>query len=554
MRPKSTFLREVCHHPTIREIDRRINEVDGARDPPPLDLSTRQFNSRLFPHELSTMPPATVIDGYSDLSPSSYSDEAGSEDRNQEIATSSDTFVTPFQSPHSSCAQLSPRTCSSENSGACALASPQYQAHDNSLHDALVATISAWRPPSAPVLLPARLRILSLTPDDTGQMIDFILSQYDQIIKLAYFRPLSQQVAHIRKSLTQRIQASRTTRLLMFLGCKVFESLLEGTTAEKFPLYASWLNRFDQQLLSIPGWTLSPAEYQSHLVGTLEVAFLKFRLSNNTNVYRLLRESAPAFLQIALAETTWRWTSLNPTSVSLAHLLASSRYELSHFALLDSLCSMVYVLPHVIDYDTSVPPFGEDVNHVEWVHGCPAEFQLILVDINNYSHQRREGHDLDWQLTEQRLKSWKPEVQTSEEGESLRAVARLAVQESWRHTLLIYLYMAVCGVTNDDDRVQASVRQIFQLTSTVNPPKTSVINIHLLVQFLFAGICARSEKQRAIARRRLGEVFHERLWVIRGSDFVPVLDHLWHGAAANGRPIRWSDYAFSRQVILPIPI
>lgn len=36
----------------------------------------------------------------------------------------------------------------------------------------------------------------------------------------------------------------------------------------------------------------------------------------------------------------------------------------------------------------------------------------------------------------------------------------------------------------------------------------------------------------------------------RGSDFVPVLDHLWHGAGAGGRPIRWSDYIASHQSVI----
>ncbi|KAG8716574.1 hypothetical protein FRC08_009235 [Ceratobasidium sp. 394] len=539
--------------PNTQEFDRHVNEAEGARGSPPLDLSTGRLNTGLSPHGFSMIPPATVIDGYSDISSLSYFNESGPKVHSQEIATSPDAFVTPVQSPHSSCAGSSPRNCPSENSGAGALVS-QYQTHGNILRNGLITTASARRPPTAPFWLPAHPRILSLTPDDTGQMTDFILLQYERITKLGYFRPLSRQVAHIRKTLIHRIRTSPTMRLLMFLGCKVFESHLDGTAEEKFPLYASWLNRLDRQLLSTPAWTLSPAEYQTHLAGTLGVIALKFRLSNSTNVYQLLKDSAPAFLQIALMETTWQWTPLNPTSVSLAHLLASPRYELAHFALIDSLCSMAYVLPHVVDYDTSVPPFGEDVHPIEWVHGCPTEFQLILVDINNYSHQRREGHKLDWQLTEKRLKSWNSAVKISEEGESLKTVARLAVQESWRHTLLIYLYMAVYGVASDDARVQASVRQIFQLTSTANPAKTSVINIHLLVQFLFAGACARSEKQRAVARRRLGEVSQEGLWVIRGSDFVSLLDHLWHGAAAGGRPIRWSDYAFSRQVALPIPI
>ncbi|KAG8735956.1 hypothetical protein FRC10_009960, partial [Ceratobasidium sp. 414] len=68
-----------------------------------------------------------------------------------------------------------------------------------------------------------------------------------------------------------------------------------------------------------------------------------------------------------------------------------------------------------------------------------------------------------------------------------------------------------------------------------------------------AGACARSEKQRAVARRRLGEISQDTPWMIRGSDFVPVLDHLWHGAAANGQPIHWGDYASSRRAALPVP-
>ncbi|KAG9126572.1 hypothetical protein FRC07_002945 [Ceratobasidium sp. 392] len=215
---------------------------------------------------------------------------------------------------------------------------------------------------------------------------------------------------------------------------------------------------------------------------------------------------------------------------------------------------MLYALPQVVDYDTTVQPFGVEVHPIEWFYGCPAEFQMALVDINAHFNRNRAGKNVDWQFMEQRLKSWKPAMPTPEEDQSWRAVTRLAVQESWRHTLLIYMYMAVCGVTSDDARVQASVRQVFQLTSTVKPTEAPETNVHLLAQYLVAGTCTRSEKQRAIARERLREKSDKRLIILRSSEFVPVLDHLWHGAAANGRPIRWSDYASSRQVALPISI
>lgn len=43
-----------------------------------------------------------------------------------------------------------------------------------------------------------------------------------------------------------------------------------------------------------------------------------------------------------------------------------------------------------------------------------------------------------------------------------------------------------------------------------------------------------------------------RFWLLRSVEFVPVLDDLWHGAAANGRPIKWSDYVRSREKVLPV--
>ncbi|KAG8713887.1 hypothetical protein FRC08_012670 [Ceratobasidium sp. 394] len=243
-----------------------------------------------------------------------------------------------------------------------------------------------------------------------------------------------------------------------------------------------------------------------------------------------------------------------PSVISVASILASTRYELAHFILLDSFCSMLYALPQVIDYDTSVMPLESDIHPVEWFHGCPATFQATLVDINSLFHRKQPGLRLEWKSVERYLKSWRPVVQTSGDGESWGTIARLAIQESWRHTLLIYLYMAVCGTTSDDPRVQASVRQVFQLITTVKQSEKTLVSIHLLGQCLVAGVCARTEKQRATARERLGDPFNNGIWILRGSDFLPVLDHLWHGAAANGQPIRWSDYVFSRRAALPIAI
>jgi hypothetical protein len=41
---------------------------------------------------------------------------------------------------------------------------------------------------------------------------------------------------------------------------------------------------------------------------------------------------------------------------------------------------------------------------------------------------------------------------------------------------------------------------------------------------------------------------------MRGRDFVPVLEHLWKGVAAEGRPVKWDDYLASREAVLPVII
>ncbi|KAG8704937.1 hypothetical protein FRC09_003243 [Ceratobasidium sp. 395] len=386
--------------------------------------------------------------------------------------------------------------------------------------------------------------------------------QYDQMITLVYFKPPSRQATRTRNSLIKRIEKSDTARLTVFIGYQLLQSLIKGGSAEKISFYTNWLGQLEQQSsASTSDPNLTPAEYQNRLSSMLELAFLRFGLANqSTSVYRLLLDCAPVFLQMALMEGAWQ---PNSSSVSVARLFASTRHELVQFVLQDSLCSMLYALPQAVDYDTSIQPSGEERHIVEWVYGCPAEFQVALVDMNAHIHHK-PGKNIDWQLMEQSLKSWKPTA-LDREGESWKAVARLAVHESWRHTLLIYLYMASLQyhelfmfvpniIRAGDARVQASVRQVFRLTSAVKPPEVPTINIHLFVQYIVAGACARDEKRRAIAREKLRFEFIKELMILRGSNFVPVLDHLWHGAAANGRPIRWSDFVKSRQTAHPILI
>jgi hypothetical protein len=163
------------------------------------------------------------------------------------------------------------------------------------------------------------------------------------------------------------------------------------------------------------------------------------RIHNSFNTYQLLRNSAPTFLQIVYTDSTLWPNPHGPPAVSLPYVLSSTRYELGHFVMIDILCSMAYGLPQVVDYDTSASASRAIIHPIEWVHGCPSEFLYCLADMNFRCANNYIAHD--WHLIERRLLSFKPSLFQMEALESWKTVARLAVIESWRQVLLIYLYM-----------------------------------------------------------------------------------------------------------------
>ncbi|KAG9119140.1 hypothetical protein FRC07_005998, partial [Ceratobasidium sp. 392] len=146
---------------------------------------------------------------------------------------------------------------------------------------------------------------------------------------------------------------------------------------------------------------------------------------------------------------------------------------------------MTYGVPQAIEYDTSTPSLKSYVHPTEWVHGCPLELKIMLADINKYVVWSQAGVIPDWRNLEQRLLSWQSSPQdTIPDEESWKMIARLAIQESWRHTLLIYLYMSVCGLASDDTRVSSSVRQVFQILDTVKHHLQPVSKCNTLIQYL----------------------------------------------------------------------
>ncbi|KAL5631886.1 hypothetical protein ACGC1H_000051 [Rhizoctonia solani] len=107
-------------------------------------------------------------------------------------------------------------------------------------------------------------------------------------------------------------------------------------------------------------------------------------------------------------------------------------------------------------------------------------------------------------------------------------------------------------VNSADPRVEAAVQQVVQLGSTIEPG--SGLELHTLIPCVIAGAAARQEKHRASLRTKIasGPSRYGVTLVLRTSEFAAVLDHLWHGAGAEGKPTTWEDYVQSRCALLPI--
>ncbi|CAE6426531.1 unnamed protein product [Rhizoctonia solani] len=393
---------------------------------------------------------------------------------------------------------------------------------------------------------------------NSGSFEESVSAHCYRMVEITYFKPARLQLAQIQRSILSRLHHSNFTRWIMFLCGTVSESFVKGDTSHN-QLYSRWIADTEQSIRSTLAGNIDSYEAQNRLGDWLEILLLKTMVVDSSYSYQILHSAVPTFLRMVFSDPALWPLGWDSTSVPLVNIIASTRHELAYFALVDSTSAMAFGFARQIEYNTSFGKAPSTSNPYECVHGSPAEFQVALAEINacRDGSSRARG----WQEIELRLSTWQAQPIKYDSGwESWMVVAWLAVQESWRHTLLAYLYMSVCGATSDDERVQSSVRQNFQVLGTVRKQQASDadgdgdVNVPCFLQYLMAGICARNEKHRAIVRKRLGDVCGTRLWLMRGADFVPVLDHLWHGAAVGGHPITWRDYLFSREVALPVAL
>ncbi|CAE6472987.1 unnamed protein product [Rhizoctonia solani] len=362
--------------------------------------------------------------------------------------------------------------------------SPRYSSRKSSL-----STLSLTKP-----------RTLALDRQVESNTLPFILSQYVRFVdKIAFKMPPPE----LREGIILRLRSSVITFSVMSLGARIIQALIDNFDDTNWTIYANLTDRLYSHICAVSNNADDQSHLEGRLAGTIDLAGFKFMTSNNADGYELIQKATPTLLRLAYRHPEiWTKSGL----ISISQVMSSAKYEIFNFIWMDNIAAMVLGTSTFLPYDITAQA-SHSRFQMEWIWGCPQEFVIQCARINKLRLSAGGQSGLNqWKGIERELMEWEPVSEST--NDSRDVVARLAVQESWRHAMLIYLYMV--------------------------------------------GTCARQESQRGLVEEKLSSMRATKMWVLRSSDFTAVLEHLWHGAAKNGRATTWNDYTQSRRAVLPV--
>ncbi|CAE6479004.1 unnamed protein product [Rhizoctonia solani] len=383
-----------------------------------------------------------------------------------------------------------------------------------------------------PSMIPKSLTIDPLILEDATSLT---LSQFVRLSQRLLFKPPS---VPFETGLLWRIGYSDFTRWSMYLSARVLTDVSNGINGQK---YMDWIFRFCQQILKPSASMESLMVMEGRLGGLHDLTYLGFIVSGIAFGYSLFQRSAQTFLRLATLDPDL-WSDDSTISISQA---LRSRYEITRFVTHDTLIACILGIPPLLHYDTTFLWCNQSSNRViELIYGITPEILYFLAKINacraSQLMDEEAQNQSDWREIERLLKGGSSTIEHTDE--PVKDIARFAVQETWRQATLIYFYMGTRDVNSADPRVEAAVRQVVQLGNTIGHGST--LELHTLIPCVIAGAAARQERHRASLRNKIvsRSLYREVTLLLRTSEFAAVLDHLWHGAGAEGKPTTWQDY------------
>ncbi|KAF8761386.1 Phosphoglucomutase/phosphomannomutase, C-terminal domain [Rhizoctonia solani] len=258
----------------------------------------------------------------------------------------------------------------------------------------------------------------------------------------------------------------------------------------------------------------------------------------------LLREVALAFKRAVLEPPG------HP--INLPSKLIVPNADLRQYSSMDVMTSLGTGCPMSFQYDVtySDPVLGAsgvfdaaDALGLQWMYGCPEFFIILLARMHNIRDDATRRIDVqEVGEIEQSIRGWQPRYPLSQDPHL--AVARLAVQECWRQTLLIYLYMGICKTTSDDPRVQDAHRSFMKLIKTVQPRR--IPDLFLLLPFFVVSVASCHTADRNKIYGRMRNIRECRTSGTAGSDLVDMVVDIWRRADSENRPALYAELPVSQ--------
>ncbi|CAE6362177.1 unnamed protein product, partial [Rhizoctonia solani] len=271
-----------------------------------------------------------------------------------------------------------------------------------------------------------------------------------------------------------------------------------------------------------------------------------------------------------------------PRPPHLFDILLDPSLDLRHFAVADVILGVItgratlcrYHIPWSLDLSERLLERGENQG-AEWLIGIPDQFIMVLAymiglrrdaqiqvsgsdvyghdDILWHTHIgegfRKDSRGVIDSVTAQKLEDdiQKIRILPCESNDPALTIVRMVVQECWREVVHIYFYMALCGASAEDPRVQQAQKKYMRLLTGIKPGRNP--DTFLATPMIVAGLATIKPKDRRALVSRTLRLPENSNPETMGNDLVRILENVWARAATEGRPAYWDDLSVGFQAV-----
>ncbi|QRV82523.1 Fungal specific transcription factor domain [Ceratobasidium sp. AG-Ba] len=284
-------------------------------------------------------------------------------------------------------------------------------------------------------------RYLSTEPGPIiiNDVYSFVLSRQTELASRTVFRP---KRIPIQASVAHEASGSRLKLWALFVGAKIAQAFLDGRKEDCGVL----IERFHGRVRDVSS-TPSIGELELKLSCMEDLVLYASMILGSRAAYRLIEQTLPIFVRLA-ARYPHLWSARRMISIHQV-LYRPPHYHLCKFVFYDLIAAVTFARPSLALYDTH--PMSTNVprqiletersSALESVYGCTIPMIILFAKINAL-RAGVERWNQDWRQLEVEVMGWT--FIADHVDDSIGRIMRLAIQESWRQAILIYLYMVSC--------------------------------------------------------------------------------------------------------------